>query len=490
MTFSVLTAEFAHESNTFSIRPTGLDAFRGRVFLFGENAIAQRSDANTDLAGFMDVARRHNWKTRHAISAAASPSGMVTREAFDTIAGHIIAAASAGPLDGIVLGLHGAMVVEDHPDGEGLLLERLRAVVGPELPIAVTLDPHANVTARMCAHAQIMISYRTYPHVDVRETGHRAASILHRTMSGEIITPRTLRVTRPMLEEANSGRTDIGPMIARHALARQHEESVGALAVSINAGFGNADIPELGPSVLVTYFGDAVAHLAFAEKLAEDIWARRNEVVNHFLTPDQAAAEALAHSSPGPLIIVDYADNPGAGSYGDAPGLLSALLNAGVNGACFGPMIDPDAAAFLHTQGVGTKVTLSLGGKTDPQYGGGPITVTGTVSVLSDGHYIGDGPILGGLQGEWGVTAVLRVAGVDVLVVSNPGQMLDLQQFRAFGIDPAQHRIVALKSQQHFRAAFAPIADRIIVCDSGALCSPDLRKLVYHKVPRPVFPLD
>lgn len=489
MTFSVLTAEFAHESNTFSIRPTDIDAFRGRVFLLGDNAIAQRSDANTDIAGFMDVARLHDWKTRHAISASASPSGPVTREAFETIVGHIIAAASAGPLDGIILGLHGAMVVEDHPDGEGLLLERLRAIVGPELPIAVTLDPHANVTARMCALAQIMISYHTYPHVDMRETGRRAASILHRTMSGEI-APCTLRVTRPMLEEANSGRTDVGPMIMRHALARQHEENPSALAVSINAGFGNADIPELGPSVLITHTGDAAPHLAFAEKLADDIWERRHEVVNIFLTPDQAAAEALAQSGPGPLVIVDYADNPGAGSYGDAPDLLSALLNAGVVGACFGPMVDPEAAAFLNTQAIGATVTLPLGGKTDPQFGGGPITVTGTVSLLSDGHYTGDGPIMGGLKGEWGATAVLRVAGVDVLVVTNPGQMLDLQQFRAFGIDPAQHRIVALKSQQHFRAAFAPIADRIIVCDSGALCSPDLRKLAYHKVPRPVFPLD
>ena len=489
MTFSVLTAEFAHESNTFSIRLTDLDAFRARVFLHGEAAVAQRADANTDIAGFMDVARAQGWQTRHAISASASPAGPVTRGAFDEIAGCIIAAAQAGPLDGILLGLHGAMVVEDHPDGEGLLLERLRAVVGPDLPIAVTLDPHANVTARMCDLAQIVMSYSTYPHVDMRETGRRAADLLHRAMTGEI-APRTLRVTRPMLEEANSGRTDEGPMIARHALARAHEATPGVLAVSINAGFGNADIPELGPTVLVTHTSDQGPHLAFAEALADDIWAKRYEVLNRYLTPDEAAAEALAHGGPGPLIIADYADNPGAGSYGDATGLLTALLEAGVTGACFGPLVDPGAAAFLHAQAVGTEVTLPLGGKTDPRFGGGPLAVTGTVILLSDGHYTGDGPMIGGLPGDWGPAAVVRAGGLDVLVVTNPGQMLDLQQFRAFGIDPAARRVVALKSQQHFRAAFAPIAARVIVCDSGALCSPDLRRLPYCRVPRPIFPLD
>ena len=489
MTFNVLTAEFAHESNTFSIRPTDLAAFRARLLLQGDAAVQQRADANTDIAGFMDVARAQGWQTRHAVSAAASPAGPVARAAFDEIADWIIAAAEAGPLDGILLGLHGAMVVEDHPDGEGLLLERLRAVVGPDMLIAVTLDPHANVTTQMCDLAQIVMSYSTYPHVDMRDTGRRAATILHRAMTGEI-APRTLRVTRPMLEEANSGRTDEGPMIARHVFARAHEATGSALAVSINAGFGNADIPEMGPTVLVTYIGEEGPHRVFAETLADDIWDRRHEVLNRYLAPDEAAAAALDHAGAGPLVIADYADNPGAGGYGDAPGLLSALLNAGVADTCFGPMIDPEAAAILHTHIVGAEVTLSLGGKTDPRFGGGPILVTGTLILLSDGHYTGDGPMIGGLPGTWGPTAVLRIGGVDVLVVTNSGQMLDLQQFRAFGMDPVAYRVVALKSQQHFRAAFEPIADRVIVCDSGALCSPDLRSLPFHRVPRPIFPLD
>jgi microcystin degradation protein MlrC len=489
MSFSVLTAEFSHESNTFSIRPTGLSAFSARLLLYADEAVRQRGDANTDLAGFMDVAAARGWRTRHAISASASPAGPVTRAAFNEIASCIVAAAQAGPLHGIILGLHGAMVVADHHDGEGLLLEMLRAAMGPDLPIAVTLDPHANVTARMCELAQIVTSYDTYPHVDMRTTGRRAAELLHDTMSGEI-TPRTLRVAIPMLEEANSGRTDVGPMIARHALARAYEAMPGALAVSINAGFGNADTPETGPTILVTHTGDAGPHRVFAETIAEDFWERRHEVLNTFLTPDEAASEALAHSGTAPLIIADYADNPGAGSYGDAPGLLAALLQADVADACFGPMVDAEAAAHLHLCSIGETVTLALGGKTDPRFGGGPIVVSGKVLLVSDGRYTGDGPMMGGLPGDWGPTAVLRVRGVDILVVSKPGQMLDLQQFRTFGIDPAAHRVVALKSQQHFRAAFEPIAARVIVCDSGALCSPDLRILPFQHVPRPIYPLD
>jgi microcystin degradation protein MlrC len=492
MPFNVLTAEFCHETNSFNIHKTDLKHFEARLLLKGDEAIAARAGANTELAGFLDIARESDWVVHHAVSAAAAPAGPVTRKAFDTICNMILDAAPTTKFDGILLGLHGAMVIEDHPDGEGLLLEKLRAVVGPQMPIAVTLDPHANVTAKMCQLAQIVVSFNTYPHVDMRDIGQLAARLLYRTMLGEI-KPQTLRMTIPMLEEANSGRTDIGPMVERMVQARAHEQTDGALAVSINAGFATADIPEIGPTVLVTYEGDAVPHLAFAQTMAADIWDKRHDVLNSFLSVDAATAQARiydATKNKGPLIIADYADNPGAGAYGDAPGLLKSLLGQNITGACFGPMVDPEAASFLHQHKVGEHVSLALGGKTDPRFGGGPLKITGKIMYLSDGHYIGDGPMMGGLAGSYGTTAVLRIAGIDVLVVTNPNQMLDLQQFRAFGIEPTNYRVIALKSQQHFRAAFEPIAGRIIICDSGALCSPDVRQLPFKFVPRPIFPLD
>jgi microcystin degradation protein MlrC len=492
MSFTILTAEISHESNTFSIRPADLAAFEMRGILHGDAAIAARGDANTPLAGFLDVARPAGWRVIHAVSASAAPSGPVTREAFEHLIGALTEAArlNANDLHGIALGLHGAMVTDFSEDGEGEILARLRAIVGPGMPIAITLDPHANVTARMAALADIFVAYKTYPHVDMRDCGRQAAQILKRTMAGEI-RPVTIRATRPMLEEVNGGRTDIGPMIARIARARAYEQDKDVFAVSVNGGFGNADIAEVGPTVLVTGQGDLGPHRAFAEAMMDDIWDRRHEPINSYLSVEVAAAEAKGFdASNGPLVIADYADNPGGGGYGDGTNLVAALLAADVTDACFGPMVDPERASSLQGQAIGSTVSMRLGGKADAGVGGGPLALSGTLLHLSDGRYIGDGPMMGGLKGEWGPTAVLRVEGIDILIVSFPQQMLDLQQFRAFGIDPATKRVVALKSMQHFRAAFEPIAGKVIVCDSGALCTPDLRKLTYTKVRRPMFPLD
>lgn len=492
MSFTVLTAEFSHESNTFSRCPADYAAFTDRGIQLGDDAIAARAEANTPIAGFLDIGRPAGWKVIHAISAAAQPSGPVTRDAFDRIAGVIIEAAKAhaGKIDGVLLGLHGAMVTEFCEDGEGELLERVRAVLGPDVPIGVTLDPHANVTRKMTELADIVVSYKTYPHVDMREIGKLAAGIMQRTMKGEI-RPVTLRAERPMLEEVNGGRTDIGPMVERIAKARAYEKEAGVFAVSVNGGFGNADIHEVGPTVLVTCEGDRDKHQAFAEALIEDMWQRRFEKVTDFLSVEDAVAEAKSYvATKGPLIIADYADNPGGGGYGDATGLLKGMIAADLRDACFGPMVDPEVAAELRKGKPGSTVSVRLGGKVDPAIGGGPLELTGTLVSVSNGDYTGDGPMIGGLRSSWGSCAVLRVGDIEILITTIRAQMNDLQQFRAFGIDPAAKRVVGLKSMQHFRAAFEPIAGKVIVCDSGALCTPDLSKLPYRRVRRPLYPLD
>ena len=492
MSFTVLSAEFAHETNTFSIRKTEYSNFMDRYGYFGEDAIKERGDANTELAGFRDVARQQGWKLLHVLSASAEPAGFVVRDAFDRLTNPILSAAreKRGEIDGILLGLHGAMVTDFSEDGEGELLRRLREIVGPKTPIAITLDLHANVTRAMCDLANIIVSYKTYPHIDMREAGRHAGQILHRTMKGEI-NPRTIRVHRPMLDEINGGRTDIGPMIERVAQARAYEKQPGVYAVSINSGFGNADIKEVGPTVLVTGEGDLRAHQAFAERIADDIWEKRFDVLNRYYSVEEAAAIAKDYRrTTGPIIIADYADNPGGGGYGDSTELLRAMLAAGLKDACFGPMVDPETALALRRHKVGQNVQVWLGGKTDARFGGAPLKLEGRLELISDGDYVGDGPMVGGLNLSFGPSAVLRVGGMAILVTTEPAQMLDLQQFRAFGIDPAKHDVVGLKSMQHFRAAFEPIAGKVIVCDSGALCTTHLEKLPYRNVPRPIFPLD
>lgn len=490
--FNVLTAELLHETNTFCQLPTTLARFAERGLLHGAEAIAARQGLNTELGGFLEVAHEHGWQVTHTVSAHAQPGGRVSSECFEQLLATILAAAQAQRFDGILLGLHGAMVTQDCDDGEGELLARLRAVVGPRVPIAITLDPHANVSRQMCDLADIMVSFKTYPHTDMRVAGRHAAQVLQRTMAGEI-QPRTLRVLRPLLEEANSGRTDVGPMLDRIAQARAYEARPDVFAVSVNGGFANADIAELGPTVLVTAQGDMAAHAAFAQALADDMWARRAERINQFHTVAEAAELCRDHAQgaqPGPIVVADYADNPGAGAYGDSTALLAALLHAGVQGACFGAMVDPEAVQVLMQYTVGEQVTLRLGGKTDARFGGAPLLLTGRMLRLSDGHYVGSGSMIGGLQRSWGPTAVLQVDGITILVVTHRAQMLDLEQFKAFGIHPEQQRVVAVKSMQHFRAAFEPIAHQVIVCDSGALATLDYTQLPFARRPRPLFPFE
>ncbi len=493
MTFHVLTGVFVHESNTFKKGETTLQEFRDDVLDLGQAAVDRFRGVNEELAGFLDVAEAEGWRLTHTVSAHATPGARVAREAFDHIAGLICEGAQAhrSTLDGVLLSLHGSMVPVFCEDGEGELLSRLRAILGPDLPIAVTLDLHAMVTPAMVAQAQVFVSYKTYPHVDMRETGRHAAQLLHRTMQGTI-RPRTLRVHLPMLDEANAGRTDVPETAALYARARAHESEPGILAVSVNAAFAEADILEAGPTVLVTHDAGAEARArAIAEGLAQTIWDQRGAVSNDFLTPQAAAAIARDFDAAGgPLVIADYADNPGAGAYGDATALLAALLEAGATGGAFAPMIDPQAAAILQCHQPGETVTLDLGGHNDPAFGGGPLRLTGELVHLSDGTYTGDGPILGGITHSFGPTAVFRAGGIDILVVTLSGQMLDLQQVRAFGIEPARLRFLVVKSMQHFRAAFEPVAGRVIVCDSGALATPQAHLRPYRRVRRPVWPLD
>ena len=315
---TVLTAEFMHESNTFSRYRTDLAQFRVDTLLYGEDAIRARRDANTELAGFLDVAGPAGWRVIHAVSAHAVPGGQVTRAAFDHIAGRIVAAARMhrARLDGVLLGLHGSMVPEFCEDGEGELLRLLRAELGPDIPIAITLDLHAMVSDEMVRAAQIVVSYKTYPHVDMRETGARAARILGRAMAGEI-APRTIRAHVPMLDEANSGRSDMPATRALYDRARQAEAG-GLLAVSVNAGFTGADVFCVGPTVLATHDGRdpaaAAAARAVTDELAARIWAGRLAPRDAFLEVDQAVAEALAWTGDRPLVIAEYADKPGAGA--------------------------------------------------------------------------------------------------------------------------------------------------------------------------------
>lgn len=488
----ILIAGFKHETNTFSTLPTDLAAYRARAYHTGAAVPEAYGGTRTEIAAFMDACADNGWTPVYGPVADATPSGPLTRETYETIAGEILdALESGGRIDGLLLQLHGAMVAEHTQDGEGTLLARIRERIGRDIPIAATLDLHANVTDAMAEHADILVSYRTYPHVDMYEVAARAAGLLARTLAGEI-RPRTVVRRGRMLDGADHGRTTApGPMTEVLARADAFEAEPGVLAISVNAGFPWADIHDTGPTALVVGDREAPRYGAIAEALIAEIWDSRRRKTIETLTVAQAMARlAAAGSGDRPVVLADFADNPGGGGYGDSTHLLGGLIAADARNAAFGTLYDPDAAAACHAAGEGAEIDLEIGGKIDPRFGA-PLDVRGTVVRLHEAPFRLDGPMAAGMLVDMGKSALLRVGGVEIVLASARYQAYDQQYFKQLGVEPAAKAVLAVKSAHHFRAAFGPIAREIIVVDAGGgLTSHNLTELPYKNVRRPVFPLD
>jgi microcystin degradation protein MlrC len=492
----VLTGRFMHETNTFSIVKTDLAQWRRRDFHTGNEIPSVFRGTRSALGATFEAADQYGWTLVHPVSANANPSGTVTDEAFETIAGMILGAAERqGPIDGVLFHLHGAMVTESCEDGEGELLERLRAVLGPDIPVVVTLDLHANVTQKMADNASALIAFRTYPHIDMYERAWQGAELLEKAMLGKI-KPRTIIARRPMIYGLDWGRTQKGPMAELIARGEKLERAGDLLAVSVCAGFSLANIRDVGPSVTVTVdelegSGTSPPAQEIAEGFMDHAWATRDYSSIRMLSVAEVIARAR-DGKPGdkPLIIADYTDNPGGGGYGDASALLKGLVDAGIERVAFHAICDPEAIQAGMAAGIGATATLTLGGKTDPSRGGPPLTLTGEVSCLTNGKFIAYGPMGGGVERNYGPSMVFRVGGIDIILISNNGQATDLGQFTSLGIDPTRYPTVAVKSMQHFRAAFEPIAREVILVDTGALCSEIYTPELYDRVPRPVWPID
>jgi microcystin degradation protein MlrC len=480
-----------HETNTFSRVPTDMAMFRRRDFhLENEIPVAFRGTRSAFGATF-EAADKYGWTLVHPVSANPNPSGTVTDDAFETVTGMILGAVdSKDPIDGALLHLHGAMVSDSHEDAEGEFLARLRKRLGFDAPVIVTLDLHANVTQRMADNANALIAYRTYPHIDQYERAWQGAELLERAMRGEI-RPKTVIARRPMLYGLDHGRTQQGPMAELIARGEAVENSGEALAVSICAGFSRANIYDVGPSVTVTVDGSNRRGQGIAEEFMDHAWAMRDFTTVKLLPVAEGVVLARG-GQPGdkPLVVADYTDNPGGGGYGDATAFLKGLVEAGVECVAFHAICDPEAVQQGMKAGVGAKITLALGGKTDPAIGGGPLALQGEVMCLTIGRFIAYGPMGGGVERDYGPSMVFRVGGIDIIVITNNGQAVDLGQFTSLGIDPTRYRTVAVKSMQHFRAAFEPIAREVILVDTGALCSEIYTPELFTRVRRPIWPLD
>jgi microcystin degradation protein MlrC len=492
----VLTGRFMHETNTFSIVKTDMALWRRRDFHTENEIPSVFRGTRSALGATFEAADKYGWTLVHPISANANPSGTVTDDAFETIAGMITGAAEKQrPIDGVLFHLHGAMVTESHEDGEGELLDRLRGMLGPDVPIIVTLDLHANVTHKMADKANALIAFRTYPHIDQYERAWQGAELLEKAMHGRI-KPHTIIARRPMIHGLDWGRTQKGPMAELITRGERLERNGEVLAVSVCAGFSLANIRDVGPSVTVTVdefdaTGAGPPAVEIAETFMDHAWETRNYTSIHLLSVAKAVARAReGKRGDKPLVIADYTDNPGGGGYGDATAFLKGLVEAGAEGVAFHAIYDPEAVQAGMAAGVGATTTLTIGGKTDPSRGGGPLTLTGEVTCLTNGKFIAYGPMGGGVERNYGPSMVFRVGGIDIILISNNGQATDLGQFTSLGIDPTRYPTVAVKSMQHFRAAFEPIAREVILVDTGALCSELYTPELYDRVPRPVWPID
>ena len=490
----ILIAGFQHETNTFAPTKASYESFvQGEGFppMVRGASVLNLRDVNVPIGGFIKVMEANGRELKPVIWAGASASAHVTTDAFERIGGEIIAAVEQGGFDAIYLDLHGAMVTEQHDDGEGELLERVRRIVGERMPVVVSLDLHANVTARMFAHASALVAYRTYPHVDMAETGERAARILEDLMRERRPLHRAVRRV-PFLIPVNGMCTLVEPANDMYRMLADLEKRP-VVSVSFAPGFPAADFPECGPTIWAYSFDEEAAAQA-ADALFAKIVGEEARWDVPFLSPDEAALEAirLSASATRPVIIADTQDNPGVGGDSNTMGMVRALLRHGATDAAVGVIWDAQAAAAAHSAGVGAKIALRLGGGSGVE-GDSPLEAEFEVEHLSDGRFRFDGPMLNGMEGELGPVACLRIEGVRIAVSSVKMQIFDRNLFRVAGIEPEQMKILVNKSSVHFRADFEAIAEAILVAKAPGPMAADPADLPWeHLAPdmrvRPLGP--
>lgn len=483
----IAIAGFMHESNTFNPLLTDRAAFVAQSLTTGAELLDEWREAHHEVGGFIEAARIEGFEAAPLLMAWATPAGPVADAVFDEITGQLGELLRDSQADGLLLALHGAMVASSHLDADGEILERLRRVVGRDLPIAVTLDLHGNISQRLIDHCDMAVPYRTCPHVDQRECGRRAASLLVRRLRGDI-RPCMALAKPPLLLNIMTHDTSLPPLRPFMDAARALEQQPGILAASLLPGFPYADVPQMGPSILVVSNGDPQQARQAADRLAEELWQARER----FAVPLPNAATAVARALQAdkrPVVLVDTGDNVGGGSAGDGTTLLRELLRQGAaeSVVC---LYAPDEVRQCVAAGVDKEVSLIVGGKVDRLHGG-PLPVTGRVRLLHDGNYIEPEVRHGGRRvNHMGKTALIELPGRNLLVLNSLRHPpFSLGQLTCLGIKPGQQRILVVKAAIAYKAAYAPIAGTIIAVDTPGLTAVNPQRFTYRHIRRPLYPL-
>lgn len=478
-----ITGGIMHETHTFSSEPTPeavWDIARGdEAWSF--------AGTNHSLGGVIDACRALKIELTPTFFANATASGPVDRDTFDRFLAELRQGiADALPADGIVLTLHGAMVAESTPDGELAILRLVRDLVGPAMPIAVTLDLHANTSRELLDLATIIVGYDTYPHVDINERAQEAVQLLARAVQGEV-RPKMGYVALPLMPVPQAMNTSAHPFRTLFDVVHGYESNGEALSITLAGGFAYADTPAAGMSVIVITDDDSDGAERIALDIARRAWEYRPDMQIVNVPVADAVAQAIAWPE-GPVILVDVGDNIGGGTPGDGTVILAELLRQGATGAVV-VIADSAAVQLALAAGAGAEVTLAIGGTADRLHGE-PLTITGVVTFAGEGGWVHEGPENSGLPVRHGPRVVIETAGNLVVLESVKTAPGDLQQLRSVGIEPTEQRILVVKAAVRWRGGYGPITKHHIDVDTPGLGSVDLDGFGFQHIRRPIFPLD
>jgi microcystin degradation protein MlrC len=476
-----------HESNTFSSDLTDLKDFEGRSLSRGDEILAEFAASAHEVGGFIEGGEKYGFELVPAIVGNATPAGPVTDRALDKLTSELIdRLKKAGKLDGLLLALHGAMVVESHPDGDAEVLRRLREALGDELPIVVTHDAHANVAPVEIELSTALVIYKEVPHIDQRERGLHAARIMAAIVH-DGARPTQAIEKPPMLYNILYHNTKREPMLPLVTEARRLErDNPKILGVSVPVGYQYADTPQMGPSVVVVTDNDPELARSEAKRLAAMMYEHRKVMKLDLPDPAEAVRQAVAEEK-GPVVLVEMGDNIGGGSAGDATFLLSELVKQRAKGWVVA-MWDPKAVKAAVKAGIGGSFDMEVGGKLDRMHGD-PVRIRGTVKLLYDGEYVEPAVRHGGRRYlDQGLSAVIHAEGSTpdepnvVLLDSKRHTPFSLGQLTSAGVDPTRQKILVVKAAVAFRAAYEPIAAKIIEVDTGGLTAVNPKRFTYRHV--------
>ncbi len=480
---------FLHESNTFLSMPTSYQDFIRGSLTRGEEMIARWKGARHELGGMIAGCEEAELEIAGGMAAFAIPSGTITEEAFARLSGELTDSLQhVLQVDGVLVALHGATVSEKFRDADGEILRRIRSIIGPEVPVIVTLDLHANISERMVHSSTAIIAYRTNPHLDQFERGMEAAILLDQTLRGQVRPVQAL-VAAPMLIQLSRQYTDEPPASLIYQDLQQVLLWPDILSASVALGFYYADVPEMGMAFLAVADGNRTQAQHAAEWMAERAWERRAQFTCSL--PDASAAVSMAlHSSRKPVVIMDIGDNVGGGSPADSTILLHELLDQHAQNALV-ILYDPDSVQQCLRAGIRSEVSLEVGGKTDSLHGS-PVRIKGRVRTLSDGIFVEKQVRHGGWGGgDQGITAVVETPERHTIVLTSERMApMSLEQLLSLGIHPEWKDILVAKGVNAPRAAYGPIARNIILAGTPGVTADDPAWFSYRHRRRPLFPLE